>query len=91
MRLDLYIAIGIAFVALTITLLLLTLRRLTGQLVKTNEQLLVLLAAVNGGPSATRALMSLSKPPQKPLPGASKPDSVEVKKGMTVEYTLGGM
>ena len=74
----------------TIATLAFTLRRLTCQLVKTNEQLLVLFAAWKVGPDAARALIASSKPPQKPLPGIATDKPPEKKEGVTVEYNLGG-
>ncbi len=91
MRLDLCIVATIASAALMIVVLLLTLRRLAGQLVKTNEQLLVLFASWKVGPDAARTLVAMNKPPQRPVPGVTKPESAEVKKGIVVDYNLGGL
>ena len=73
----------------TISVLALTLRRLTCQLVKTNEQLLVLFAAWKCGPGVARALIASSKPPQKPLPGIASEKPPEKKEGIEVVYGLG--
>jgi hypothetical protein len=72
-----------------ITTLALTLWRLTCQLVKTNDQLLVLFAAWKVGPDAARALIASSKPPQKPLPGIASEKPPEKKAGIEVVYGLG--
>jgi hypothetical protein len=74
----------------TIATLAFTLRRLTCQLVKTNEQLLVLFAAWKVTPDSARILAGMCKPPQKPLPGIATDKLPEKKEGVTVEYNLGG-
>ena len=73
----------------TIATLAWTLRRLTCQLVKTNEQLLVLFAAWKVGPDAARALIASSKPPQKPFPGIATEKPPEKKEGIEIVYGLG--
>ncbi len=92
MRLDLCIVATIASAALMIVVLLLTLRRLAGQLVKTNEQLLVLLAAMRVGPDASRALVAMNKPATTQTPGVAT-DKVSKRQGsgMEVTYNLGSI
>jgi len=80
----------VLFSLVGVATLSLTLRRVTNQLVKTNRDLLVMFASWKIGPGAARALVSMEKPPQSPIPGVATAKEKK-KEGIEVVYGLGGL
>ena len=66
-----WIMIVIGVLCLVIYILAMALNKITARLVATNDRLLVLLAHRDGGRDAAQALLTATKPPQRPLPGIS--------------------
>ena len=77
----------VGLIGLVIYILAISLRELSRQLVKINEQLLLVAGVKQGGEPVGRALVAMTKPPKKDLPKETEPKEAP-KKGLTL--TVGG-
>jgi len=78
----------LGLIGLVIYILAISLRELSRQLVKINEQLLLVAGIKQGGEPVGRGLVAMAKPPKKEIPKETEPKEAP-KKGLTV--TVGGV
>lgn len=72
-------------IGLTVYVLTIAVREMSRQLVSSNEKLMILLGARDGGPEVGRALVASMKPPKKEIPGVAQPKpGKEEPKGHTM-------
>ena len=77
----------LGLIGMVIYILAISLRDVTRQMVKINEQLLLVAGVKQGGEPVGRALVAMTKPPKKDLPKETEPKEAP-KKGLTL--TVGG-